>query len=130
MSGWKLFPVFLIVMFTLLFFVQFFFYSKVSRYLKTAKKPAWMKTTTVTLFALFNIPLIVLLIWRPHFTYFPEWFLYACAYPFYAWHFSLLILLLIYLILKILQSPYYLVSIIIKRARRKENKEDFRNKIE
>ncbi len=121
MSGWKLFPVFVIVMFVLLFFVQFFFYSKVSHYLKAAKKPSWMKTATVTLFALFNVPLIVLLIWRPHFTYFPDWFLYIGVYPFYVWHFSLLIILLIYLLLKIVQSPFLLLSFIIKAIRSKNN---------
>ena len=118
MSGWRLLPVFIIVMFVLLFFVQFFFFVRVTSYIKATRKPKWARNATYTIFALFNLPLIVLLLWRPHFTYFPEWFMYIGVYSFYVWHFTLLILLLVYLLFKILQSPFSLSRWLINKMKR------------
>jgi predicted MPP superfamily phosphohydrolase len=108
MSGWRLLPIFITVTLLLLFIVQYYFFISITHFLKSTRKKRWLLYSTYFTFGIFNIPLIIILLFRPHFHILSNWLLYIVIYPFYIWHFSLLLLFLVLMLLKIVQLPYLL----------------------
>jgi len=101
--------------------VQCFFYLKVTQYLESNHKPAWMKTLTRVVFLLFNLPMVITLLWRPDVVSLPAWFMVVAVYPFYVWHYSLLFLFLLFAAARLLQLPFLSLAWLWKWLSRKKN---------
>jgi hypothetical protein len=83
------FIIFLVLIPLLLLSLQFFLYRKLRRWLtEHLRAPRWAGRTVTGLFLLFNIALVLALIFRPDVRTFPEWFQIAGTYPFLLWHAS------------------------------------------
>lgn len=121
MSGWRYLAVFRMLMTGLVAVVQCFFYLKVTQYLESNHKPAWMKTLTKVVFVVFNLPMVITLLWRPDVVSLPEWFMVVAVYPFYVWHYSLLFLFLFIAAGRLLQLPFLFLASLWKGISRKKN---------
>ncbi len=121
MSGWRYLAVFRMLMTGLVAVVQCFFYLKVMQYLESNHKPAWMKTLTRFVFIIFNLPMIITLLWHPNVVSLPEWFMVVAVYPFYVWHYSLLFLFLFIAAGRLLQLPFLSVAWLWRGLSRKKN---------
>ncbi|TAK66987.1 MAG: metallophosphoesterase [Bacteroidetes bacterium] len=85
--------------------VQYYLYRRIKRYLKEIKAQRWQQLSASGLFILFNIPLIIIAIWRPRISTLPYWFILTGVMPFYIWHASLFALFFFLMLGKLMKLP-------------------------
>lgn len=105
MNIWRIFFFFQLLLILILLGVQYYFYRNISRYLAEhhSSRPARIVLNSV--FVLFNLPLVCLLVTRPQLGSFPAWVIDGGVYPLYIWHFSLFLLFVVIMIGKFLKIP-------------------------
>jgi uncharacterized protein len=115
LAGWKYLPFFFIVVDTIVFGVQLFFYLKAQKWAKESEKPKFYSYLANSVFFIFNVPLIVIIVFKVRLLLVPDIFLYSLIYPFYLWHFSLILLFVGYVIIKVLKLPFISVTWLLKK---------------
>ena len=93
-------------MIALVVIVQYFFYLKATRYFKSIHESAMLRRATKVAFILFNAPMLAMTLWRPDMSAVPPLVMSIGVYPFYVWHYSLILLFLFIVAGKILQFPF------------------------
>lgn len=89
------FLIFRLVLTTIIFGIQFYFFRMVMRYVRGCSAPIGLVWTVRGVFALFNLPLLILIFLRPQLLHFPEWFITFGIQPFYVWHGTAVLLFLV-----------------------------------
>lgn len=101
----------------LLLTIQYVLLRRTLRWLKEQyPSSAWMKTTAISMFAVFNLAFLAVALFRPRITDFPDWFLYAGVYPFYTWHTATFIMGVVLLLATIVRSPFRLGSWVARKT--------------
>ena len=75
----------------------------------------WLPRLLAGLFAVFNLALLYVAIFRPHPTEYSTWFLYVAAYPFFLWHGATLFIGLVLLVSMLIKLPFTLLAAGLKR---------------
>jgi predicted MPP superfamily phosphohydrolase len=115
LAGWKYLPFFFIIVDTIVFGVQLFFYLKALKWAKESKKPKFYRYLSNSIFFVFNVPLITIILFKIRLSIVPDVYLYSLIYPFYLWHFSLILLFFGYVIIKILGLPFASATWFLKK---------------
>ena len=118
MSSWRYFAIFRIVVSALLILIQLFFYRKALGYIRKNHKPRWYRAVIHGLFATFNLPMLITMALRLPLYAYPSWLISIGVYPFYLWHFSMIILFVLMMIGKLLKVPFVATAWILSRFTR------------
>ncbi|MBI4547340.1 MAG: metallophosphoesterase [Ignavibacteriae bacterium] len=122
MKEW-MFVLFRLIVYASMIGIQYYFYRRAKNLLPEFAKPL-QKNLLNTLFPLFNVPLIVLVFWRPDFDELPQWLILTGVYPFYIWHFSFFLMFLLVLIGQLIRLPFLSlkwISLRINKSQRLTN---------
>ncbi len=95
--------------------IQYYFLKKILRYIRLNQKSSLFRTIVLSVFTLFVVPLIVLMIWQPKLGRAPDWVIAFCIFPLYIWHFSFSMLFLTIIIGKAIQLPFRCVAWVMKK---------------
>lgn len=117
MNRSDVFLIFKVIMMGLLLFIQFYCHRRLSRYLKSSNKSRALLIGTTIPFIIFTIPLCVFFFWIPRTITVSPWLTYVCIYPFYLWHFSLLVVCLVLAIFQLLRMPIRLIGWSVRKIR-------------
>ena len=118
MTGWKYLYLFFIVVDSLIMGIQVLLYLKAQNLAKESRNPRILKILINTLFVVFNVPLIIIFIFKIHLLRVPVLVLYGAVYPFFLWHFASFLLFLLYLAGKFLRLPFDSVLWVLKQFER------------
>jgi uncharacterized protein len=110
LAGWKYLPVFFIVVDSIIFGIQLFFYLKALKWAKESKRARFYRYLTNIVFFIFNIPLILIIVFKIRLFSVPDVFLYSLIYPFYLWHFTLVLVFFVYWIIRVLDLPFDVIA--------------------
>ena len=113
-----MFLTFKIVLSVLLLCIQYYFYRNVTERFKSKPDSSLGRRLTNLFFALFSLPLVVMLALPVQLQYMPNWFVLAAVYPFYVWHFSSFVLFLFIMTGKILKLPFLSMVWLLSKFRR------------
>ena len=100
--------------------IQFYFFRKVKRITENIVRQR-LKLFINTLFALFSLPLVLLLFFHSPLYILPQWFVYGGVYPFYIWHFSCFILFLLIMLGKIFKLSFLSLPWLLKKFNRSKH---------
>lgn len=95
--------------------IQYYFYHRISFYLRSTSRPPWLRMTNAILFATFNLLLLLAMLFRAVLSRLPEWAIDAAVYPLYVWQFSFFVLFLVAVAGAVLKAPFLLVRWVMKR---------------
>lgn len=99
--------VFRLVVFSVVFLLQWLVYRSMRHWWRTYHADRrWIRRTLTTLFLVFNLAFVVLIILRPHVLDLPDWFRFGGVYPFMIWYATTFFLGLILLVVDIVKFPF------------------------
>lgn len=104
--------------------IQWYFYRRTLSFVRSRQESKKIELLLRSLFALFNLPLPVLIFIRPRLIDVPDWFITFGLYPFYVWHAMFFLLFVILFFFYLIRLPFFVAGLIANKIR------PFKTKIE
>jgi predicted MPP superfamily phosphohydrolase len=112
------FRMFSIVLLLVIGLIQYLFYRKITRHIRTMSNSSAYLLLTRIVFVLFFLPVAGIVIWQPKLGKSLDWVILFGVFPLYLWHFSWIMLFLVLMIGKLFQLPFRLTAFIMKKFER------------